>query len=194
MEIIDARGLECPKPIILAENALSRIQEGTLTIIVDNESAAANLQKYADRFSYYCEIEQEENYWKVTIVKGYTCQISTIEKQIKKNLLVIISSDTIGKDEALGRILMKSFFETIIVTGQIPQMIFLMNTAVKLSTVDEEFIPILKKIEEMGTEIFTCGTCLKYYNLENNLKVGFRGTTNHFVEGLFDFNKTVWIG
>jgi len=194
MEIIDARGLECPKPIILAENALSRIQEGTLTIIVDNESAAANLQKYADRFSYYCEIEQEENYWKVTIVKGYTCQISTIEKQIKKNLLVIISSDTIGKDETLGRILMKSFFETIIVTGQIPQMIFLMNTAVKLSTVDEEFIPILKKIEEMGTEIFTCGTCLKYYNLENNLKVGFRGTTNHFVEGLFDFNKTVWIG
>ncbi|HHW20175.1 sulfurtransferase-like selenium metabolism protein YedF [Thermodesulfovibrio thiophilus] len=194
MEIIDARGLECPKPIILAENALSRIQEGTLTIIVDNESAAANLQKYADRFSYYCEIKQEENYWKVTIVKGYTCQISTIEKQIKKNLLVIISSDTIGKDEALGRILMKSFFETIIVTGQIPQMIFLMNTAVKLSTVDEEFIPILKKIEEMGTEIFTCGTCLKYYNLENNLKVGFRGTTNHFVEGLFDFNKTVWIG
>jgi len=163
MEIIDARGLECPKPIILAENALSRIQEGTLTIIVDNESAAANLQKYADRFSYYCEIKQEENYWKVTIVKGYTCQISTIEKQIKKNLLVIISSDTIGKDEALGRILMKSFFETIIVTGQIPQMIFLMNTAVKLSTVDEEFIPILKKIEEMGTEIFTCGTCLKYY-------------------------------
>lgn len=89
---------------------------------------------------------------------------------------------------------MKAFFDTMIVTGQLPQMIFLMNTAVKLSTIDEEFISILKKVEQMGTEIFTCGTCLKYYNLEDSLKVGYRGTTNHFVEGMFDFHKTVWIG
>lgn len=192
---IDARGLECPKPIILAEEALSKIEEGIVTIVVDNEGSMENLKKYATRFGYYYEVEKEENYWKVKIVKGYTCQIaSTVEKQTKKDLLVIISSDVIGKDEKLGRILMKAYFETMIATRQLPQMIFLMNTAVKLSTIDEEFIPLLKKIEEMGTEVFTCGTCLKYYNIEDSLKVGFRGTTNHFVEGMLDFNKTVWIG
>lgn len=192
---IDARGLECPKPIILAENALSKIEEGLLTVIVDNEGALENLKKYAARFGYYYETEKSENYWKIKIVKGYTCQINALsKKETKKDLLVIISSNVIGKDENLGRILMKAFFDTMIVTGQLPQMIFLMNTAVKLSTIDEEFIPILKKIEQMGTEIFTCGTCLKYYNLEDSLKVGYRGTTNHFVEGMFDFNKTVWIG
>lgn len=192
---IDARGLECPKPIILAENALSKIEEGILTIIIDNEGSLENLKKYATRFGYYYEVEKDENYWKLKIVKGYTCQLNNIpEKSIKKNLLVIISSDVIGKDENLGRILMKAFFDTMIVTKQLPQMIFLMNTAVKLSTVDEEFVSILKKVEQMGTEVFTCGTCLKYYNLEDSLKVGYRGTTNHFVEGMFDFNKTVWIG
>ncbi|WP_353684530.1 sulfurtransferase-like selenium metabolism protein YedF [Thermodesulfovibrio sp. 3907-1M] len=192
---IDARGLGCPKPIILAEEALSKIEEGVVTVIVDNEGSMENLKRYATRFGYYYEVENEENYWKVKIVKGYTCQISsTAEKQTKKDLLVIISSDVIGKDEKLGRVLMKAYFETIIATRQLPQMIFLMNTAVKLSTIDEEFISLLKKIEEMGTEVFTCGTCLKYYNLEDSLKVGFRGTTNHFVEGMFDFNKTVWIG
>lgn len=194
MQTIDARGLGCPKPIILAEEALSKINEGMVTVLVDNEASAENLKRYATRFGYYYEVEKEENYWKVKIVKGYTCQISTSQEQPQKNLLLIISSDTIGKDEALGRILMKAFFETMLSIDELPQMIFLMNTAVKLSTIDEEFIQILKKIEEKGVEIFTCGTCLKYYNLEDKLKVGFRGTTNHFVEGIFDFKKTVWIG
>ena len=42
--------------------------------------------------------------------------------------------------------------------------------------------------------IFTCGTCLKYFNLEDKLKVGYRGTSSHIVEGLKDFKKTAWIG
>jgi hypothetical protein len=116
------------------------------------------------------------------------------EKNEQKKLLIIISSDTMGKDEALGKILMKAFFETMIATKQLPDMLFFMNTAVKMTTEDEEFIAILKDIEKMGTEIFTCGTCLKFYNLEDKLKVGYRGTTTHFVEGIFDFQKTVWIG
>lgn len=194
MQIIDARGLGCPKPIILVDEALSKIKEGEVTILVDNDASVENLKRYATRFGYYHESVKEDNYWKVKIVKGYTCQITQPLKETQKNLLIIISSDTIGKDEILGRILMKAFFETMLATDQIPQMIFLMNTAVRLSTIDEEFVPILKKIEEKGTEIFTCGTCLKYYNLEEQLKVGYRGTTNHFIEEMFDFNKTIWIG
>lgn len=194
MQIIDARGVGCPKPIILAEEALSKIKEGAVTVLVDNEASAENLRRYATRFGYYHEVEKENNHWKVTIVKGYTCQLSQPHKETQKNLLIIISSDTIGKDETLGKILMKAFFETMLATNQLPQMIFLMNTAVKLSTIDEEFISLLKKIEEKGTEIFTCGTCLKYYNLEEQLKVGYRGTTTHFIEGMFDFTKTIWIG
>ena len=54
--------------------------------------------------------------------------------------------------------------------------------------------PIIKEIEALGVEIFSCGTCLKYYSLESALKVGYRGTTNHIVEGMKDFKRTVWIG
>ena len=192
--VIDARGLDCPKPIILAEEALSKIQEGTVVVLVDNEASVENLKRYSTRFGYYYEVNKEDNYWKVYIVKGYTCQIAQPEKDEQKKLLIIISSDTMGKDEALGKILMKAFFETMIATKQLPDMLFFMNTAVKMTTEDEEFIAILKDIEKMGTEIFTCGTCLKFYNLEDKLKVGYRGTTTHFVEGIFDFQKTVWIG
>lgn len=193
MSLIDARGLGCPKPIILAEEALSKINEGIVTILVDNEASVQNLKRYAERFGYYYEVEASDSFWKINLVKGYTCSIVTEEKKTKKELLVIITSDTIGKDEKLGRILMKSYFETMIAIKQFPDMIFLMNTAVKLSTIDEEFVPILKEIEKNGVEIFTCGTCLKYYALEEQLKVGYRGTTNHFVEGISDFSKIIWI-
>ncbi|MDI1472510.1 MAG: sulfurtransferase-like selenium metabolism protein YedF [Thermodesulfovibrio sp.] len=194
MEIVDARGLGCPKPIILAEEVLSKINEGIITVLVDSEVSRDNLKRYAERFGYYYEIDQEDSFWKVKIVKGYTCSIPTTENKPSKKLLLIISSDIIGRDEKLGRILMKAFLETMIAIKQLPDVIFLMNTAVKLTTIDEEFVELFKKIESMGTEIFTCGTCLKYYNLEEQLKVGYRGTTNHFVEGMFDFNKTVWVG
>jgi hypothetical protein len=48
--------------------------------------------------------------------------------------------------------------------------------------------------ESMGVEMFSCGTCLKFYNLESDLKVGYRGTTNHIVEGIQDVKKIAWIG
>ena len=98
------------------------------------------------------------------------------------------------KDEELGKILMKGFFETMKIYKEIPHTIFPLNTGVRLTTTNETMIPIIKELEAMGVEIFICGTCLKYYNLESELKVGFRATANHIVEGVKDFKKTVWIG
>jgi len=111
----------------------------------------------------------------------------------EKDVLLVISTDTMGKEEEIGKILIKGFFETMKVTKEIPHTIFFLNAGVKLTTVDEEIISLLKEIKSMGAEIYSCGTCLKYYNLESELKVGHRGTTNHIVEGLKDFKKVVWI-
>lgn len=194
MHVVDARGLGCPKPILLAEEALSKIEEGTVMVIVDNEASAENLKRYAERFGLYYEVEKVGQEWKVKLVKGFTCSVPTEKEKSSKKLLIVITSHIIGSDENLGRILMKAFFETMIATNIKPNTLFLMNTAVRLSTVDDEFVEILKKLEKMDVEIFTCGTCLKYFNLEDKLRVGFRGTTNHFVEGIADFEKTVWIG
>lgn len=193
METVDARGLGCPKPIILAEEALGRIKEGMVVVFVDNEESAENLKRYAQRFGYYYEVERENSYWKVKLVKGFTCNIHSTPQRESKKLLIIITSHILGFDEVLGKNLMKAFFETMIATKQLPNTIFLMNTAVRLSTTDEEFIEILKNLEELGVEIFTCGTCLKYFNIEDKLRVGYRGTTNHFVEGMMDYDKTIWL-
>ncbi len=194
--LIDARGEVCPKPVLIAEEALSKIDEGIVEILVDNEASVGNLSRFAKKNAFYSETIKEDNYWRVKIVKGYPCEIQSElpEKERKKDVLLIVSSDVMGKEEELGRILMKGFFETMKVTKEVPHTIFFLNAGVRLTTIDEELIPILKEIETMGVEIFSCGTCLKRYNLESELKVGYRGTTNHIVEGIKEFEKTVWIG
>ena len=37
--IIDARGEDCPKPVMMAEEALSKTTEGIVEVIVDNEAS-----------------------------------------------------------------------------------------------------------------------------------------------------------
>ena len=194
--LIDARGQACPKPVLMAEEALAKIEEGIVEILVDNEASVKNLTRFSTKNTFYSEAVKEDNYWRVKIVKGYPCEVPMEEEKIEteKDILLIISSDVMGKDEELGKVLMKGFFETIKVTKEIPHTIFFLNTGVKLTTVNNEIIPILKELESMGVEIFSCGTCMKHYSLESELKVGFRGTTNHIVEGMKDFKKTVWIG
>lgn len=200
--IIDARGIPCPKPVLLAEEALSKIDEGIIEIFVDNEASVKNLTRFAQKNGFYVEDKKIENYWSVKIVKGYPCEIQPQAETIEgpsvlspqpSAYFLIIATDTMGKEEGLGKILMKAFFETMKVTKELPKNIFFLNAGVKLTTLDEEIIPILKDIEAMGVEIFSCGTCLKYYDLESELKIGYRGTTNHIIEGMKDY-RTVWIG
>lgn len=201
--LIDARGLGCPKPVTMAEDSLAKIGEGMVDVLVDNEAAVKNLSRFASKNSLYAETEKIDNYWRVRLVKGYPYETGSEfgvkssefkEKTEEKDILLIVGTDALGKEEGLGKILIKGFFETMKVTKEIPHTIFFLNAGVKLTTTDTEIIPILKDIEAMGVEIYSCGTCLKHYNLEPELKVGHRGTTNHIVEGIKDFKKTVWIG
>ncbi len=192
--LVDARGLGCPKPVIMAEDALKEIEEGTVEVLVDNEASVSNLKRFAEKYGFHIETDRIEDYWKVKITKGYTCEISVSQTDSeKKELLMIIGTDTLGKEEDIGRVLMKGFLETLKVTKELPDMMFFLNAGVKLTTVNHETIELLKEIESMGVEIFSCGTCLKHYGLEESLKVGYRGTTNHIVEGLKEFKKVVWV-
>jgi len=196
---IDARGKGCPVPVIMTEEALSKIEEGIINVLVDNEESAMNVSGYATQNGMVAETTREGKDWKVKVVKGFTCSpnaesgVRSGELKNKKTLLIIMGTDSLGKDEELGKKLVKGFFDTMKVYKQLPHTIFFLNAGVKLTTVNEEIVPVLKELAELGVELYSCGTCLKHYNLESDLKVGNRGTTNHIVEGMQDFDKVVWV-
>jgi selenium metabolism protein YedF len=198
--LVDARGQGCPKPVMMAEEALSKMKEGIVDVLVDNEDSALNVAGFAAQNGLFAEMGRDGDDWKVKIVKGYECKVraesgvrSAETGQTKKTLLLIVGSDVMGKDEDLGRILMKGFFETMKVYRQLPHTIFFLNTGVYLTTIHADIVSLLQDIAGMGVEIYSCGTCLTRYDLESKLKVGHRGTMNIVVEGMQDFAKVVWM-
>ena len=56
--IVDARGLPCPRPVINTKKALEEIEEGVITVIVDNPESKGNVTRFAQ--SQGCRIEIEE--------------------------------------------------------------------------------------------------------------------------------------
>ena len=56
--IIDARGLSCPQPAMLARQALQRLSKGTLEVIVDNGTARENVSRIAKNLGWEIEIDE----------------------------------------------------------------------------------------------------------------------------------------
>jgi tRNA 2-thiouridine synthesizing protein A len=44
---IDARGLSCPQPVLLALEAMKKISQGQLTILVDTDTSKENVLRAA---------------------------------------------------------------------------------------------------------------------------------------------------
>ena len=85
--------------------------------------------------------------------------------------VLLVNNDKIGSEyEDLGKILMKSYLSTLL-NENTYDYIILVNSGVKLACLDEGQIADLKQVENR-TAILACGTCLSYFELENDLKVG----------------------
>ena len=201
MREVNAKGLPCPQPVIKTKEALESVKKGEkIKVILDNEASFRNVQKFVNAQKHkIVSTEKNGNEYIIVIEKvgdiskdvPISCEIPTEQKQ---DTFVIIATDTMGKEEKLGKILMKAYFETMLVHNLLPDRIFFMNTGIKLTTIEKDFIPLIKELEKKGVEIYTCGTCLKYFQLEDQLKVGKRAGTDVYLEGIFYFKKIVWIG
>lgn len=173
--ILDARGQECPKPVIMTKKELEDMEKGILTTIVDNEVAKENISKLANSLGLDFtveEVSQEEYY--IHINKGDTIKEEGLSLSSNlKDMTIGFSSDTMGKgDDQLGKILMKSFIYTVSETKPYPTTMVFFNSGVRLTCEDSEVIDDLIRLENEGVEIISCGTCLDFLNIKEKLKVG----------------------
>jgi len=90
-----------------------------------------------------------------------------------KNTVVAISSDAMGKgSEELGKILIKSFIRTLVEQEKPPTTMIFFNSGAHLTAKVSNALEDLKQLEEKGTEIMTCGTCIDYYGLDKQPAAG----------------------
>ncbi len=57
--VIDARGLGCPKPVMMAQEALSWIQDGIVEVLVDNYGSSENVLMFAQSAGCLAEVPRE---------------------------------------------------------------------------------------------------------------------------------------
>lgn len=196
---IDAKGLACPKPVILTKKELDALKEGSVRTEVDNMVAKENLSKLASsmNFEYTVENLGEERFI-VTILKGI--ENSSISGNLEKktdleNNVLVIQSDQMGKgSEELGKILMKSFIYTVKETSPYPKAILFYNAGVRLTCKDSDVIEDLIYLEKAGVDIISCGTCLDFYGIKEGLMVGSISNMYSIYETMKNASNTIVIG
>lgn len=199
MKTIDARGILCPKPVIMTKNALEEMNENEqLLTIVDNEVAKVNMTKLYTNLGYNFEIEEKEGLFYITGIKGngeIKIKLSNKDKvENNSNLVVLIDKDFVGHgNDELGHTLIKTFIYTLTELEERPKDIIFVNGGVKLTTEGSEVIEDLKKLEEMGLNIYSCGMCLNYYKLDDKLKVGEVSNMYEIADKLMKSSNTIKI-
>lgn len=175
MYIVDAKGLVCPKPVIMAKNALKEHDE--ICIEVDNPTSRENLEKMAVVMKLEYGTSENGNVYAITMKKS-GLEAETEEKA--DDYVVVFGTDVMGNgDDQLGGALIKSFIYTITEAEVLPSAMIFYNGGVKLTTEGSAVIEDLQKIADAGVEILSCGTCLNFYGLTDKLQVG--GVTNMYV-------------
>lgn len=175
--LVDAKGKPCPTPVIMAKKAMAEDHD-TFTVLVDNPTAVENLKRLADNQGFAVQVREDGGTFALDFSKGEGC--SACEEAINAPLpaaggdwAVFVGRDIIGDgDRELGGNLMRMFFYTLAQGEDKPGAVLFMNAGVKLPTLDEQVADHLKALSESGTEILVCGTCLNFYGLTDQLKVG----------------------
>ena len=75
-------------------------------------------------------------------------------------------------DEDLGKVLIKGFINTISEMKTLPKSVIFVNGGVKITTENSPEVESLKRLEKSGVKILSCGTCLNFFEISDNLKVG----------------------
>lgn len=57
---VDARGLSCPQPVLLTKKAMEQSSD-SYSVIVDNETAMQNVQRFMSNKGYNVKIESIES-------------------------------------------------------------------------------------------------------------------------------------
>ncbi|KPU42937.1 SirA-like protein [Oxobacter pfennigii] len=189
MKTIDCRGLACPKPVILTKKELDAEEDTEVTTIVDNDVAVQNLKKFAESIGGKSKMEEKEGFFYVTITKtGDRCIISDDDK----NLVIFAGTDKLGSgDDKLGEALMKSYMFALCEADTIPKTIVFVNSGVKLTTEGSAVLESLEKLQSRGVEIMSCGTCLDFYNLKEQLKIGAITNMYTIVEKMNNASNTI---
>lgn len=194
---VDARGMECPKPVIQTKKALEGLKAGSIVTIVDNNTAKENVSKLAKKLKFHYDVKENNGDFYISIFKGELNTDPEIMEEKKpsiQDLVIFVGSDVMGEGSRdLGDVLIRGYFYTLTELEPYPKAILFVNSGIKLTIEGSPVLDHIRTLESKGVEILSCGTCLDFYKVKELLAVG--GVSNMYtiVETMNTAKNTVRI-
>ncbi|WP_288333676.1 sulfurtransferase-like selenium metabolism protein YedF [Cloacibacillus porcorum] len=189
---IDARKLECPKPVLLVKEEADK---GTAQIraCVDNEVAAGNVTRFFESRGYTAS--REDGAEGIYITGKKSGEAAAVQKNGEVSTAILFTSDKIGApSDGLGEVLMKAYIGTLTKTSTPPSAVALMNEGVKMALPEASTLDTLKELEAAGTKILICGTCTKHFGITDQITIGTISNMFEISEAVFGADKPIVLG
>lgn len=168
---IDATGKQCPIPVIMAKKELDNGAQD-VEIVVDGQVQVDNLARLGDSIGRPITSEDFEGKKLVKFANGETKNAGAAAADGSYAVFFNKAGIGAGGDD-LGQSLAKMAIFTLSESENIPAYILFMNGGVQLITgVEPQIIDDLNTLIEKGTKVLVCGTCLNYFGVKEDCKVG----------------------
>ena len=195
MVTLDAKGLACPKPVLMAKKQLEAGEE--FSIMVDNPTAVENLRRFAASQGAAIAVSGGGNEFTAVITPGtapasaaageeFVCQTAPAG-----SYAVFLGHDTVGDGEhELGQTLASMLLYTLTEEDVPPARLLLMNSGVRLAC-SEDTAKHIQTLVSKGCEVLVCGTCLKFYGLDGSLLAGRVSNMYEIFSAMRDSQKVI---
>jgi selenium metabolism protein YedF len=202
MKTLDVTGKKCPMPLIETKKALMESEAGeSLTIFIDSETSVKNVTHYLKDNNIPVTSRKNGDVWELSVNRGEAELEKTepeayCEPEVKagKNYVVVMAKNRIGEgSDELGEKLVGPMLESLKAQDTLPSKMIFMNAGIHLVTNNSPVIPQLKELELSGVELISCGTCLNYFNKENDLAIGRISNMFEIVEAMRTTGKVISI-
>lgn len=203
MKIIDAFGMQCPKPLVLAKKEIDGgLRE--LAVQVDNETAVKNLTRLGGKTGLAVAVDEIEGGWLVSFSEGDGVSAPAAAPVPAASgaacatgggcgYAVFVGKDHVGEgDGELGYNLMKMALYTLSESDDVPASLLFMNSGVKLvAGGEQQIVDSVQALMGKGTEVLVCGTCLDFYGLKDQLAAGEVSNMYDILERMHEAAKVI---
>lgn len=170
---LDAAGKACPIPVIMAKKELDNGTQD-LSILVDGQTQIDNLSRLGKTYGREITVTPEGEKLVATFADGDGNIPKSAHGFDEGSYAVFFNKEGLGSGDAeLGMNLAKMAIFTLSESENIPTYVLFMNGGVKLTTgVEPQIIENLNTLIEKGTKVLVCGTCLNFFGIKEDCKVG----------------------
>ncbi|MBN2645504.1 MAG: sulfurtransferase-like selenium metabolism protein YedF [Desulfuromonadaceae bacterium] len=174
MTTLDCRDLQCPRPVLETRKHLLDHPGEAVTVLVADEIAQANVSRLAAKEGYQVSAEKMEDGIRLNLALAadFQCQISETADATANNVVYIASACMGQGADELGEVLMRNFIFTLGEVHPLPKAILFVNSGVKLTCNGSAVLEALEKLAHAGVEIASCGLCLEFFGLKEQLQIG----------------------